>query len=293
MRVTNALIRDALIRRVNLAQSRRFRLEEQAASGRRVTNPADDPTATAIARRLDAAMTELDSFAPAANQVKARLETSDATLGSVFDQLIRIKELALTMSNGTASATDRAAAADEAEQIRVSIIGLANTKMEGEYLFGGMASDIPPALADGTWVGNAEIPEVEISPGVRVAAMADGVEAFTAAGGVEVFQVLQDVQDALLTNDVDALRGSLDTIEQAQTQVRMARSRLGPVVGRVDAAEEIRDNLKLQLIEKKSNAIDADLPETISQLTLATQSLEASLSVTARALSHTLLDKIG
>lgn len=292
MRVTNAQVRSSLLRRVNIAQSRLLKLEEQAASGRRVSDPSDDPTASAIARRLDAALSELESFEPASRQVRSRLETADQTLGSVFNQLIRIQELALSMANGTATDTDRVAASDEAEQIREALIGLANTKVEGEYLFSGMSSDVAPFLSDGTFVGDANIPDVEVSPGVRVEAFPNGAEIFTAAGGVDVVSVVQDVYDALSTGDEAALRSSLDNIERAQDQVRMGRSRLGPIVNRVDAADSIRESLTLQLKDKRGETIDADIPETISQLTLTSQSLEASLTVTAKALSQSLLNKI-
>jgi flagellar hook-associated protein 3 FlgL len=293
MRVTSAQIRSSLLRRVNIAQSRMLKLEEQVGSGRRIVDPSDDPTASAIARRLDAALSEIDSFEPASRQVRSRLETADATLGSVFDQLIRIQELTLSMSNDTANDTDRVAAADEAEQIRMALVGLGNTKVENEYLFSGMSTDVAPFLDDGTFVGDANTPTVEISPGVRVDGFPNGAEIFTVAGGLDVMDVVESVRDALNVNDVDALRSILDNIERAQDQVRMGRARLGPIVSRVDAADTIRQNLSLQLTDKRGQTVDAQLPEAISQMTLTSQALQASISVTAKALSQSLLNKIG
>lgn len=292
MRVTNAQIRSSMLRRVNAAQTRLLKLEEQAASGRRVSDPSDDPTASAIARRLDAALSELDSFEPASRQVRSRMETADKTLGSVFEQLVRVQELTLSMANGTVTDADRAMASDEAEQIHQAMIGLANTKLGGEYLFSGMSTDVAPFLTDGTFVGDTNIPDVEISPGVRVEALPNGAEIFTAAGGVDVVQVVEDVQLALNAGDEDALRSILDNVERAQDQVRMGRARLGPIVARVDAADDIRENLAFQLKAKRGEAIDANLPETISQMTLASQSLDAALTVTAKSLSQSLLNKI-
>ncbi len=292
MRVTNEQIRATLLRRVTLSQSRLLKLQEQAASGRRVFDPSDDPTATAMARRLDSALAELESYEPASRQVTSHLETADAVLGSTFDQLIRIQELTLNMANGSANDEDRLAAANEAEQIRMALVGLGNTKIEGEYLFGGIDSGNAPFLTDGTFVGSAIVPQVEISPGVFVDALPNGSEIFTAASGIDVLEVVEDIRDALTAGDEVALRGLLSGINQAQTQVRMGRARLGPVVNRVVAADDIRVNLTLQLTEKRGRTVDADLPETLSQLTLTSQSLDAALSVTARALSRTLLDKL-
>ena len=113
MRVTNAQIRATMIRRVNTAQSNLLKFEEQAATGRRVPNPADDPTATAISRRIDASLEELESFEPASRQVSSRLETADATLVSVYEQLIGILELSLYMSNVAARDAERISAVDE------------------------------------------------------------------------------------------------------------------------------------------------------------------------------------
>lgn len=293
MRVTNAQIRESLLRRVNTAQTRYLHLEEQSASGRRVVTPADDPTATAMTRRLDAALSELKSFEPCSRQVTSRIETADAALGGVFEQLVRLQELAVSMTNGTNSTLDRQATSEEIEQLRQTMIGLANTKLEDEFIFGGLATDAAPFDAAGVFVGSATVPEVEISPGVRVAAAPNGAETFTAAGGIDVLEVAANVRDALAAGDEDALRLLLDDVDQAQTQIRIARSRLGPIISRITAADEVRANLSLQLTAKRADTIDVDLTETLSNMTLASQSLEAALTVTARSLSLSLMDKIG
>lgn len=293
MRVTNALIQGSLRQRINLAQARLLRLEEQAASGRRVTRPDDDPTSAAIARRLDSALADLASYEPTSRQARSRLETADGVLGSVFNQLVRLREITLAMSNGSMTDEQRAMAGEEAEQIRVTAVNLANTKLEDTYLFGGLDTDTAPFLDDGTFVGSGVVPEVEISPGVTIESAPKGEEIFTAAaGGIDVMQVMEDVGDALMAGDEDRLRGLLSRIDVAEDQIRLARSALGPSINRIAAAEEIRETLRLELIERRSAEVDADLPETLSQMALSSQALEASLAVTARALSHTILDKL-
>ena len=292
MRVTNAHIRASLLRRVNSASSRLLQLEEQAASGRRVSTADDDPVSSAIVRRIDSALADLESYEAPARQATARLETADGVLGSVFDQLVRIQELTLSMSNGAMSDEQRVMAGVEAEEIRIAVVGLGNTKLEEKYIFGGLDTDSAPFLPDGTFVGHDEVAEVEISPGVRVQAGPDGEEIFTDVGGIDINQVITDVRDALRAGDEVELRRLLSDVERAQTQIRVSRARLGPTINRIGSAEDIRENLRLELIEKRSDEIDADLPETLSMMTLTTQSLEAALTVTARALDHTLLNKL-
>jgi len=248
--------------------------------------------ASAIVRRIDSALADLESYEAPARQARARLETADGVLGSVFDQLVRIQELTLSMSNGAMGDEQRVMAGVEAEEIRIAVIGLGNTKLEEKYIFGGLDTDSAPFLADGTFVGHPDVAEVEISPGVRVQAGPDGEEIFTDVGGIDVMQVLTDVRDALRAGDEVELRRLLSDVDRAQTQIRISRSRLGPTINRIGSAEDIRENLRLELIEKRSEEIDADLPETLSMMALTTQSLEAALTVTARALDHTLLNKL-
>jgi flagellar hook-associated protein 3 FlgL len=292
MRVTDALIREAMVRRVALAQSRLFDLEEQTASGRRVVSPEDDATATAIARRLDAALADLASYDAPSRMATNRLETADGTLHLVFEELLRVQEVAMVMSNGTSSDEDRVLAADQVEEIRATIVTLGNTTHEGAYLFGGLTTDVAPFLPDGTWVGNPDVPQVEISPGVRIDAAPDGEEVFTAAGGIDVMGVVTRVRDALAAGDEDLVADLLSQVDVALEQISSARARLGPAINRIAAAGELRDNLRVQLTGQRSDEIDADLPETLSSLTLASQSLEAALTVTARSLDLTLLDKL-
>jgi flagellar hook-associated protein 3 FlgL len=293
MRVTNALIQKTLLQRVTSAQSRLLRVEEQATSGRRVVQPEDDPAAAALARRLDASLAELESFEPASREVRSNLGAADNVLGSVFDRLVRVKEVALHGLNGAVNDENRDVMGEEIEQIRQELVDLANTKVGDDYLFGGYRPDVPPFLADGTYQGSPSVPEVDIAPGVRVAMGPNSGQVFTAAGGVDVMDVVADIRDALYAGDLTALSNELGNLDTAQSQAKLERANLGHLMNRVEGADEQRAALSLELTRKRSDAIDADIAETISNMTLTTQALEAALTVTARALSHSLLDKLG
>lgn len=292
MRVTDAQIHSIMVQRMNTSSSRLLGLEQQIASGRRVVTPADDPTAATLARRIDAQVTALDSLDTGSLQAETRLEASDSALASIYEQLICVQELAVSMCNETMASADRVAAADRAESMRQSMIDLANTEVAGEHVFGGYASDTNPFLDDGTYVGDPRVPQVELSPGVTITAGPDTETALTAAGGIDVLDVARAVRDALAADDVDALRGCLTDLEQAQEQIRVARARIGGRINRVSEADDVRAALRIRLLDQRSEAVDADLPSTISQMTLTSKALQASMTVAARSLSYTILDKI-
>jgi len=294
MRVTGTQSRAVLLSRIMDKQSRLLDVQEQAASGLRVTKATDDTAAAALARRLDSEMTGLLSFEATSLQAKSRLEASDSALNSIGNQLLRAKEIALQHANETVNADNRTVAAGEANEIFESLIALGNTRVGGEYIFNSLASHANPFDAAGAYVGDIRIAEVELSPGVTVQSGADTFSTFTASvpGAVDIIPVVERLGIALAADNTAGIQTALAEIDTALQQVRNGRSSVGPLVNRVDAAEEVRDSFMLRLKEQRSGAVDADMARTLSDMTLISHSLDAALSVTARSLSLSILDKL-
>ncbi|MBN2607125.1 MAG: flagellar hook-associated protein FlgL [Thiotrichales bacterium] len=113
-------------------------LQEQIASGKRVNKPSDDPSANPQINLLNKTINSLSQYKTNGQFASSQLSLEETQLDSVVNSIQRARELALQMSNGTYSATDRQATAKEIGQIIDHMSSLMNSKnSQGELLFAG------------------------------------------------------------------------------------------------------------------------------------------------------------
>jgi flagellin len=86
-------------------------------SGLRINSAKDDAAGLAISERFTAQINGLNQAARNANDAISLAQTAEGALGSVSDNLQRIRELAVQSANSTNSASDRAALQSEASQL--------------------------------------------------------------------------------------------------------------------------------------------------------------------------------
>ncbi|MFC6410946.1 flagellin [Planobispora longispora] len=218
------------------------------------------------------------------------LNTIDTALTSASTQVNRARELVLQgMSSGTAgSSTARVAVASEVENIRASLIGVANSTYLGRPVFGGAASGSLAYNADGTYNGQGGDVMRTIGDNTKIAVNSNGEQAF-GAGNTQLFNVLADIADHL-ENDPSQLGNDLTRLDTAisklQTEIADVGSRTNRVSQMRDAAESRIVSLKTQL----SDIEDIDLPMTITELTLQQTAYQAALAATAKVVQPSLVD---
>src|SRR5205807_1459792 len=81
------------------------------ASGQRVNQPSDDPTATGTLLRLSAETAQNEQAGRTADTAKSRLSAADSALGSVDDLLQRARQLGVQSQSSALSGSDRQAIA--------------------------------------------------------------------------------------------------------------------------------------------------------------------------------------
>lgn len=155
--------------------------------------------------------------------------------------------------------------------------------------------------------GRIEIPEMlpalgldPQGPGLRGPASADGeggenevaanLSATWQTKGVNVFQVLQDLELGLRTNDKGAIQDSMDALDAALAQVVLARSKLGSRVMTLNSTLEGLQKGQVDAKTMASNLEDADTFELVSDLNKTESTLKASLATSGKLIQPSLLD---
>lgn len=282
MRVTDSMITELARSSVADARDRALSAQRVASTGIRVEKPSDDPTAAAIGRRKAAEQARVAGMVQAATRGKSTLDSVDDGLSHVDELLARVQELAIQAANDTASAQDRASLAPEVKALREQILAVANTRIDGKYVMGGMQQDVAPFDASGAFVGDRTVPTIEVAPGVRAPTSVSAGDVFTPAGGLDVLGALDRLATALGGNDIAGIRTGIDDVTTATAQVSAARGALGVSQGTMTMAVSLGEAMKVRISEVHANAVEADAYDAISALTTTQTALQQAVSIASR-----------
>jgi len=100
---------------------------QRLSSGLRINSAKDDAAGLAISERFTSQIRGLNQAVRNANDGISLAQTAEGALGTVSDNLQRIRELAVQSANGTNSSTDRAALQQEVSQLKSEIDRVAST----------------------------------------------------------------------------------------------------------------------------------------------------------------------
>ncbi|SFL23334.1 flagellar hook-associated protein FlgL [Geodermatophilus ruber] len=276
------------------------RLQEQLTSGRMINKPSDSPTGTnqALQTRSDIAATA--QYARNITDGKTQLEATDSALTTMLDQVRRVRDLTVQASNtGALGLSSQKAIAAEIDQLQRSLLDLANQKLQGHPLFGGITQGTQAFDTAGDYVGSPKTgPQVmrRVSDTERVRVNITGEEAFVIRDAVgldkSLFAVVADISAAIKATSVDsaALANGLGDLDAVRDTMLSALADVGARSKRVEIAQQITADRSLTLGSRLAETENIDLPKTIMELEMQKVGYEAALSATAKALQPTLVD---
>ena len=264
--------------------------EEIAVTGLRVRKASDDPSRWPEITSLEAAVEDQKSYKRNVDRADSLLNTADQSLGVATNLITRAREMAIQLTNEIYSAADRSAAANEIDTLRVQLLEVANTQMNGRYLFAGTAYDEKAFDDAGVYQGNADQPNTKIGKDAEIDTGWNGADVFQ--GTVDVFSVLDDLSNALNADDHVQIRDTLVGLDESLNQVTGWRAEVGFGQVAAEDAKDIATNMELLLSERKAQAVEEDPASAFTKLAELRVAYEASLQVTAATSRSKLFDFI-
>lgn len=151
MRITNNMLINNMIGYISGNLNRMDKLQNQMATGKKISVPSDDPIVASKALKLRTDVAEIDQFKRNANDAYSWATLTEDAMGMMVDVLHRARELAVQAANGILTSDDRSKIQKEVEQLKEQMIHIANTTYAGRYVFSGHATDAPLINEDGTY----------------------------------------------------------------------------------------------------------------------------------------------
>jgi flagellar hook-associated protein 3 FlgL len=299
VRITDGMLTAASLAGIQRSQSRAFDAQEQVTTGRRINHASDDADGAARAVRLRGQLAGIQSQSQNADTATSWLEATESALGEVTSVLQRARELTVQAGNDTLSATNRAAIADEIDQLAESVRDQANTALDGRQLFSGAQTTTRPyAPGSDAYLGGRagqDVVALDVGPGVSVQVNTDGLALFgegTVAGDGKLLDTLRTLSADIRAGTTGAVRGSdLQALDRNMTAIVDARAAAGATQNRVDAAKSRLADLETATKKLLSGTEDADMAEAILTLSTQQSAYQAALQSGASVLQQpTLMD---
>jgi len=135
-------------------QNKLFDVNKQIASGISIQYAKDDIRTFAETMRLDNEIEGLIQIKQSTESGFKMANQTDSVLNEFTTSMDRMRTLMINAANGIHSDDSLDAIADELRVLETHFKNLANTSINGQYLFSGTAVDVRPIAPDGTYRGN-------------------------------------------------------------------------------------------------------------------------------------------
>lgn len=294
-RVTNTTLSAMLQADLQRAARRMADSEGRISSGKAVTRPSDDPSATLRALDTRADLRHQAQYERNASDAAGWLNTADSTLLSTVERLTRARDVLVGAVNAGVDQVARNASAGEVESIRSELIGLANTTYLGRPVFAGAASTTTAYSAAGEYRGDAAAVVRSVGPGsdLQVNLSGETVYGVRDAGDPangDLFQVLERVAADLRAGDVAEAAKGLTRVDAAMSRIGECQAALGTRSRQLEALNERNASLVIDLRTGLSEVEDIDYAQAVIEVKTQEMAYNAALSVTAKVIQPTLLD---
>jgi len=287
-RVTQSMMTDRSLLSLQTGLGRLAKTQEQLATGRILNRPSDSPTDTTSAMRMRAALSDQNQYSRNAEDGLGWLNQIDGTLSTALTQLGRARDLGVQGLNAvTQSPQAREALAVEVDQLRESLIGVANTTYLGRPVFGGIVNGPQAYDSSGAFVGVAGAVPRTVAKDTKVAVNVDGPVVF-GPDGANLFDALAAPATALRAGNYAGVRAKVDSLATAQSRMTAALTDVGARTNRLERAAQGAKDMTLQLTASLAQIEDVDLPRATIDLKMGEVAYQAALAATARLVQPSL-----
>ena len=310
MRVPNLTSTDLLLRNLRNLDSQQLKLQQQASDGQKITTADEDPTNMSRVLRLETDKREMVQYRRNAGHALDVANASFSALQKMEDLVARATEIARLTSSGL-NPNSFATYAKEVEQIRAESLVRSNSSFNGKFLFNGAADGTRPYDDDFQFAGDrAELAAAStavyvgedtlITPHLAVAESDD--EDFFAS----FFKDIQELEEALKEADQGYKEEDEVVINTGVTRIKTVGldllktedklvdniGQMSAKVYRIETAKSHDDEWFLQVENRISTEVDADITETIVKLNQARTAYQAALQTGVDLFSMSLLQYI-
>ncbi len=295
MRVSQKIIFDTV--KVNLGNLTEDlnRANMVVATQKRILKLSDDPVGLTQALNIKSTLSNIEQLGHNINMGKSWLTASESALTGVQDLISDMRALCVQMASATTGADERDSAAETVQNTLEEIVALANTEVNGRYIFAGSETDATAFTLNSdnsvTYNGDNNPFSIKIGKDATVEVGRDGEAVFGTFGlPDDIFNTFSDLKTALESNDVGGIQTAMTNLETHFNHITSEISDVGSKMIRMEIRSSVLQDLDLSGTERLSTIEDAEFTEAIIDLQAKELAYQAALAASARVLQLSLFD---
>lgn len=178
MRITNKLNTYNSINQVQTGMKNLYKSYNQLSSGLQIRNSYEGAGMYITNARLEYEYATLSQIEDASKLADELMKNTDSTMSEMEKLLTQFKVKVTEAANATQTPTSREVIAKELETIRQQIVDLANTSVNGQFLFSGSLTNTKPFDYSGNYYGDGKRLNIVTGDGVKNAYNIPGYDLF-------------------------------------------------------------------------------------------------------------------
>ncbi len=300
MRVSNPMMSGHVLSWLTQAQERLFASQAQAASGRRILHASDDPAGTARAQTLRSDQARNAQYLADIDAATLWLKSAESAMKEIGAAVTSLRDLAVQGASTGVDEAVRGSLASLAQQVCDRLADLANTKVNGRYIFAGQATANQPFTPTGgtpplAYGGTTTPPAITISPGLTVQVGITGNRLFNMGGTVDptqddLFTTAANLVQLLASGQPADISAIIADLDFQLAQVLACRGEVGARLQTCEVATSRLEAVQADLTSTLTTIEDADLAEVMVELAAQQNALQAAAGVAASLNQVSLLD---
>jgi flagellar hook-associated protein 3 FlgL len=218
------------------------------------------------------------------------------------DELLQgVRGIGLSEAGGTTES--RQLTAGEVKNMFDQLLDLANSELNGNYMFSGYQTQTAPFSRDDTLATtfdqytvtyNGDVGDVRfiVAHNTEITIDTDGRPLFQSAapGGINIFDVMRDLIVALETDDTTAITAQADLIDEGREQINNLRAANSPILFQLEISENHWQNYKPKIQELLAKEEEVDVAQAVVELQSIELAYQTTLATTARITQQGLID---
>jgi flagellar hook-associated protein 3 FlgL len=283
---------------MNRIQAKEQRAQQQLTTGLRINSISDDPDHLGSLMQVRASLAQAQQISSNLGRVKTETDTSEGAMQNAVKFLDTISTLATEAAPNTQSADSRAQIAAQVGNILEQLVGVANTSVEGRFVFSGDTDQTQPYSVDLTQVnpvsaygGATSTRQVQNSDGSLFQVSKTAQDIFSSGNpATDVFQVVTNLYNALKSNDQTGINTAVANLQSSSQYLNNQLAFFGSVQTRVNGGIDSAANLITQLKIEQGGIEDADLTQSITDLNDGAVQQQAALAAEKQMPRTSLFD---
>src|SRR5699024_3905497 len=183
----------------------------------------------------------------------------------------------------------------EAKQLKENLVDIANTKVNGKYIFNGTRTSEKPINPEAVNDEDFELKlnddevRIEVASGIELTANVNPKNVF-GNGTTNVFNDIEKLINALEKNERTEIDDSIESLDGHIDNVINARADLGARMNRLELIEDRLEDQEIVATKIMSDNEDVDFEKVITDLITQESVHRAALSAGSRMIQPSLID---